>query len=37
MDKDLNAKGIAVGVAGLVPIVLVRKVLDKVLVSVSAS
>ena len=29
-----NAKGIAVGVAGLVPIVLVRKVLDKVLVSV---
>lgn len=30
----LNAKGIAVGVAGLVPIVLVRKVLDKVLVSV---
>ena len=30
----LNAKGIAIAVAGLIPVILVRKVLDKVLVSV---
>ncbi len=29
----LNAKGIALGVAGIVPVVLAKKVLDKVLVN----